>query len=153
MGQGPSQYCDLVMKGGIISGVIYPAAAYELAQKYSFKNIGGTSAGAIAAAVVASAELGRRSGAVGGDFQQKTGFDVVKALSTEVASNGKLLKLFTPDRSTSKIFNVALETLGKRSVAGKIFSAVMGVLLAAYITSAFLFFLGLGSADRNLRTC
>ena len=48
------KYCDLVMKGGITSGVIYPRAVVELARKYHFKNIGGTSAGAIAAAATAT---------------------------------------------------------------------------------------------------
>src|SRR4051794_13522651 len=61
----PTRYCDLVMKGGITSGVVYPLAACELAKGYRFKNIGGTSAGAIAAAATAAAELGRAS-ATGG---------------------------------------------------------------------------------------
>ena len=43
------KFCDLVMKGGITSGVVYPKAIDELAHEYMFKNIGGTSAGAIAA--------------------------------------------------------------------------------------------------------
>jgi hypothetical protein len=47
------------MKGGITSGVVYPLAACELAKAFRFKNIGGTSAGAIAAAATAAAELGR----------------------------------------------------------------------------------------------
>ena len=42
--------CDLAMKGGITSGVIYPQAVLALARRYRFRNIGGTSAGAIAAA-------------------------------------------------------------------------------------------------------
>src|SRR5205807_7291191 len=33
--------CDLVMKGGITSGVVYPAAVIELARKYKFRRIGG----------------------------------------------------------------------------------------------------------------
>jgi len=49
------------MKGGITSGVVYPLAACELAKAFRFKNIGGTSAGAIAAAATAAAELGRES--------------------------------------------------------------------------------------------
>jgi hypothetical protein len=53
---------DIVMKGGITSGVVYPLTACELAQVYRFKNIGGTSAGAIAAAAVAAAEYGRNHG-------------------------------------------------------------------------------------------
>ena len=32
------EYCDLVMKGGITSGVVYPLAVVELARKYHFKN-------------------------------------------------------------------------------------------------------------------
>jgi predicted acylesterase/phospholipase RssA len=144
MGQGPLQYCDLVMKGGITSGVIYPAAAYELAQKYSFKNIGGTSAGAIAAAVVAAAELGRRRGSRASEnVQQKAGFEVVKALSREVASNGKLLKLFTPDPQTAKIFQVFLNVMGRRGVIGKLLVAITGSLFATLLVSSICFCIGL----------
>ena len=50
----PTRFCDLVMKGGITSGVIYPSAVCELARDYNFKNIGGASAGAIAAATTAA---------------------------------------------------------------------------------------------------
>src|SRR5689334_14643000 len=57
----PGKLCDLVMKGGITSGVVYPLAACELSKSFRFKNIGGTSAGAIAAAAAAAAELGRES--------------------------------------------------------------------------------------------
>lgn len=56
------QYCDLVMKGGITSGVVYPLAIVELSRKYLFKNIGGTSAGAVAAVITAAAEYGKRTG-------------------------------------------------------------------------------------------
>ncbi len=51
--------CDLVMKGGITSGVVYPKLIAALADKYRFRNIGGTSAGAIAAGGCAAAEHGR----------------------------------------------------------------------------------------------
>lgn len=47
--------CDLVMKGGITSGVVYPPAVLELATRYRFRSIGGSSAGAIAAALAAAA--------------------------------------------------------------------------------------------------
>ncbi len=58
----PLKYSDVVMKGGITSGVVYPGVVCELAKSYQFKNIGGTSAGAIAAAATAAAELGRSKG-------------------------------------------------------------------------------------------
>ena len=44
------RFCDLVMKGGVTSGIVYPKAISRLAAHYHFKNIGGSSAGAIAAA-------------------------------------------------------------------------------------------------------
>jgi predicted acylesterase/phospholipase RssA len=54
--------CDLVMKGGITSGIVYPLAACELARQYRFRSIGGSSAGAIGAVMVAAAEHGRDAG-------------------------------------------------------------------------------------------
>jgi hypothetical protein len=52
---------DLTMEGGTTSGVVYPLAVCELATNFRFRNVGGASAGAIAAALTASAELGRSS--------------------------------------------------------------------------------------------
>src|SRR5947209_496830 len=51
----PSRQCDLVMKGGITSGVVYPAAVMALKDTFRFRSIGGTSAGAIAAALTGAA--------------------------------------------------------------------------------------------------
>jgi predicted acylesterase/phospholipase RssA len=55
----PEKICDIVLKGGITSGVVYPLALVSLAEKYRFSNIGGTSAGAMAAVAAAAAEYGR----------------------------------------------------------------------------------------------
>ena len=41
--------CDLVMRGGVTSGVVYPSAIQEIAKEFYLVGIGGTSAGAIAA--------------------------------------------------------------------------------------------------------
>ena len=54
--------CDIIMRGGITSGVVYPGVLCELATRYRFRNIGGASAGAIAAGVAAAAEFGRQHG-------------------------------------------------------------------------------------------
>jgi len=56
------RFCDLVMTGGVASGVVYPWAIVELARAYRFRRIGGTSVGAMAAALAAAAEYGRRVG-------------------------------------------------------------------------------------------
>ena len=55
----PDKQCDVVMKGGVASGLVYPYAILELAKTYRFRSIGGTSAGAIAAALTAAAEYSR----------------------------------------------------------------------------------------------
>jgi len=57
-----TQGCDLVMKGGLTSGVIYPNVVCELARTRRIHNLGGSSSGAIAAAAAAAAELGRADG-------------------------------------------------------------------------------------------
>ena len=56
------RFCDLVLTGGVASGVVYPWAIVELARHFRFRNIGGTSVGAMAAALAAAAEYGRRTG-------------------------------------------------------------------------------------------
>ena len=56
------QFCDLVLNGGVASGVVYPWALLELARHYRFKCIGGNSVGAMAAALAAAAEYGRCNG-------------------------------------------------------------------------------------------
>lgn len=55
----PDRECDLVMKGGITSGVVYPGAACRLATGHRFRKVGGASAGAIAAGLTAAAEYAR----------------------------------------------------------------------------------------------
>ena len=61
----PTQTCDLVMKGGVTSGIVYPRLVTRLARRYRFVRIGGSSAGAIAAAFTAAAEYERRERAAG----------------------------------------------------------------------------------------
>jgi hypothetical protein len=96
----PERLCDIVMKGGITSGVVYPSAVCELATAYSFKNIGGASAGAIAAAATAAAEYARRTGnavaAAEGSFAR------LEELPKELATG--LSTLFQPNRSTEPLF-------------------------------------------------
>jgi len=53
--------CDIVMKGGVASGIVYPYAMLRVAQRYRLAGIGGTSAGAIAAALTAAAEYARQA--------------------------------------------------------------------------------------------
>lgn len=100
----PGLECDIVMKGGITSGVVYPGAVAELAEHYRFRAIGGTSAGAIAAALVAAAEY-RRS--VHGDprgFVEVEGLPDLLGERETRRGDLRLLRLFQPDSATAPLF-------------------------------------------------
>src|SRR5438270_12707972 len=109
----PLEYCDLVMKGGITSGVVYPLAITELSRKYLFKNIGGTSAGAIAAVITAAAEYGKRKG-------NSSAYDQLAALPKQLGTNNLLLRLFQPSTAAARVFRVLLAALKAQSTPGRI---------------------------------
>ena len=104
----PQKFCDIVMKGGITSGVAYPLAVCELARNYSFKNIGGASAGAIAAAAAAAAEYSRRTGRAREDG---SGFVGLSKLPTWLSGEGNLARLFQPNPSTKPLFSILNRSL------------------------------------------
>lgn len=111
----PPLECDLVMKGGITSGVIYPKAVCELARTYRLRSVGGASAGAIAAAAAAAAELGRSAG----------GFDQLETLPEDItapspAGGSTLFHLFQPDRATAPLFRAFTAGMGHRGAAAKV---------------------------------
>lgn len=58
----PTSECDIVMKGGVASGLVYARTFTVLSRKYRFRSIAGSSAGAIAAALVSAAEYARQKG-------------------------------------------------------------------------------------------
>ena len=130
---------DMVMKGGITSGVVYPLAVCELARERRFKNLGGSSAGGIAAAFAAVAEHNR----AGNGFHQLA--DVPLELG-EV-----LLKIFQPSPRTRPLFNILLAGLdkdaGPLARIGKIVGAIVAsVRLYFWATVAVVLFLALLAA-------
>ncbi len=112
MSTNPVRYCDIVMKGGITSGVVYPPAVVELSKKFSFRNIGGTSAGAIAAAVTAAAEYGRQHGVDGFARLAKLPADLGAPVSK--GGDSLLLSLFRPQKQTAALFRIVIAGLGKK---------------------------------------
>lgn len=95
----PKESCDLIMKGGITSGVVYPRAIIALATRYRLHSIGGASAGAIAAACAAAAEFGRDRG----------GYEQLDALAGDVSR--RLLSLFQPRPGLRPHFQALLAIL------------------------------------------
>ena len=51
--------CDLILEGGVASGVVHPNVVFELARKHRLNAIGATSAGANAGVLAAAAEYAR----------------------------------------------------------------------------------------------
>ncbi|MGM0384459.1 MAG: hypothetical protein ACQERF_00555 [Actinomycetota bacterium] len=111
----PPLECDLVMKGGITSGVIYPRAVCELARTYRLRSVGGASAGAIAAAAAAAAELGRATG----------GFELLEGLPEDItapspAGGSTLFRLFQPGRATAPLYRALTAGMGHTGLARKL---------------------------------
>jgi hypothetical protein len=101
------KYCDVVMKGGITSGIVYPNAVLTLAKEFRFKSVGGTSAGAIAAAVTAAAALGDRRGRRDPALAQdrpELGFDGMSRVAAQLATQGFIHRLFQPARGARNAF-------------------------------------------------
>ncbi len=109
-------FCDLVLTGGVTSGIVYPLAVLELARRYRFHAIGGSSAGAMAAALAAAAELQRRHGSV-------RGFEVLRRLPEELAApvadgRSRLLSLFQPAPGVRRLFDLFLRLLPAEPAPG-----------------------------------
>jgi hypothetical protein len=113
------------MKGGVTSGIVYPRLASRLAQDFQFKNIGGTSAGAIAAAACAAAEYGRQSGKNPHAFTQLEDLPTELGATTDGLSG--MLRLFQPAPALRRHFGLALSVIGARKKA----SALAGGIAAA----------------------
>lgn len=111
--------CDLVMKGGITSGVVYPLTVAELAKSYRFHGIGGTSVGAVAAAVTAAAEYARDRG----------GFQKLVKIPDDLA--GGLVQKFQPEPKLAVLFDIMLAALKKPSggTAGVLFRILWRAML------------------------
>lgn len=97
------RFCDVVLNGGVASGVVYPWALLELAREYRFKNIGGNSVGAMAAAIAAAAEYGRCNGV-------ENAFEALRRMPTELAvvkgGKTKMLRLFQPSPPLTRLFEL-----------------------------------------------
>lgn len=103
----PLKQCDLIMKGGVTSGVVYPQAILELATQYRFRSVGGTSAGAIAAAAAAAAEYGREKDSnVPG---KPAGFAGLYDLMTQLEAPNFVRDLFQPAPEARSLFDKLLK--------------------------------------------
>jgi predicted acylesterase/phospholipase RssA len=113
--------CDIILKGGLTSGIVYPRALVKLAEQYRFSCIGGTSAGAIAAAAAAAAEYGRRN--------EYDGFARLAKIPGELGQG--LLALFQPTPALKPVYDTFIAVLNAGTA-----SAAMGPPVKAYWPTA-----------------
>ena len=132
----PTLSCDLIMKGGITSGVVYPQAACRLATRYRLKQVGGASAGAIAAALAGVAEHHRQHSLdIDAEPQvnaEPAGFVRLAAIPTDLGVN--LGELFQPVQATRPAHSVLMAAVAPgRSKAFRAAAAVGRLVVAAPI--------------------
>ncbi|MCG2595440.1 patatin-like phospholipase family protein [Ramlibacter sp. XY19] len=118
------RFCDIVMEGGITSGIIYASAVAEMAGHYRFKSIGGSSIGAFAAALTAAAEYRRRQG-YGDGFTKLE--NLPEELAKEEGGRTRLERCFVPQPATRRPFKVFLATLDR---SGPVTCFLFGLLEA-----------------------
>lgn len=107
--------CDVILKGGVTSGIVYPLALCELAKTYQFRRLGGTSSGAIVAAFAAAAECYRQRYGVADHRapaqrracgELRPGFVGLQDFADDVQTGDRLFSVFKPDEATKPIFDV-----------------------------------------------
>lgn len=130
--------CDLVMEGGVTSAVVYAGLLLELHRSYRLRSIGGTSAGAVAAAAGAVAEARRASSGDPGGFVH-----LDKLLhQLEVVLDGRtgLRRLFRPAAPLRPAFEYALLVLRQPWHDGRLRAAAgaLGGLLRWFPAGALL---------------
>ncbi|HYX89742.1 MAG TPA: patatin-like phospholipase family protein [Gaiellaceae bacterium] len=151
----PGRRCDVVMKGGITSGVVYPLGLCRLAERFLLQNIGGTSAGAIAAAAAAAAEYGRR-------HQSGEGYAALESLphwlgeTATGSEDSNLFNLFQPAPQARGLFALLVGAIShpKQTVAFEILMSGLAnwrlrALLGALPGIALFALLFLALADRG----
>jgi hypothetical protein len=143
------------MKGGITSGIVYPTAACELSKVYNFKNIGGTSAGAIAAAVTAAAQYRFNQGDAEG-FVELGKLPEWLGATANGAKFSNLFTLFQPQPETRPIYKLVVAFLsgGRMKMPRVAFTALrnfpVGTLIGAVPGAIFVVLLYLFSGGLPL---
>jgi hypothetical protein len=116
--------CDLVMRGGITSVIVYPKAIAKLAETYKFRCVGGTSAGAIAATATAAGALGVRKG--GTPFKDR--FErIPEKLAEEIDGKTVLLRVFQPAKDLERVFAVLVSGLQRQPFGRKVVSVLLSL--------------------------
>jgi predicted acylesterase/phospholipase RssA len=133
------EYCDVIMKGGTASAIIYPPLLATLAKTFKLRNLAGTSAGSIGAALGAAAEFRRQTSEAKDDM---AGYDLLDQFAQTVNQDGGILSKFEAWPATRPLW-CAFQAISKAKCAcGRVFAfakvvwamglpVALGVLLGA----------------------
>lgn len=106
--------CDIVMEGGVTSGVVYPMFVARLAKRFTLRSIGGASVGAIAAIAAAAAQYKRnrvrQDGSGADDGFYRIGL-LPRRLRETVGTTSRLFSLFQPCADLAPHFRVLVAGL------------------------------------------
>ena len=140
--------CDIVMEGGVTSGVVYPAFVARLAKKFTLRSIGGASVGAVAAIAAAAAQYKRNrvrlEGSGSDDGFYKMGL-LPRRLRESVGATTRLLSLFQPCAELAPHFRVIVAGLNagiKPKVLLRVALALLKNFPAGALLGASLWLLG-----------
>lgn len=127
--------CDVIMEGGVTSGVVFPTFIARLSTRFDFRCIGGTSVGAVAASAAAAAQFWRNACKAGGDASaSELGFDRLAGLPDELRTprkNGKstLYSLFQPCTALRRHFAVLSSVLNRENLMARVASGIGSAIL------------------------
>src|SRR5471030_289100 len=122
----PSE-CDIVMEGGVTSGVVYPTFVAGLARRFTLRSIGGTSVGAVAAIAAAAAQFRRNSSGAADGFEQMA--QIPLQLQEEIAGRSRLFSLFQPCLDLNRHFGVIAFSLNRKNKAIAFVCASVALIL------------------------
>ncbi|MBI5831737.1 MAG: patatin-like phospholipase family protein [Armatimonadetes bacterium] len=104
------RYCDVIMKGGTASAIVYPPLLATLAGRHApfeLRNLAGTSAGSIGAVLGAAAEYRRQQAKQQGKTdpaELSAGFDILDDFATLAAADGGILPRFEPTAAAAPLW-------------------------------------------------
>ncbi|MES2318485.1 MAG: hypothetical protein V4631_13435 [Pseudomonadota bacterium] len=132
-GLQPSE-CDIVMEGGITSGVVYPSFIARLSKQFKFRSIGGASVGAVAAVAAAAAQWRRNrdsasqpAGPAYDPFAELAKLGKWLAKTHEGKSN--LFALFQPCADLERHFACLVTSLNAPGPGGTLWRFVLAVAM------------------------
>jgi predicted acylesterase/phospholipase RssA len=123
----PRDECDLILKGGLASGVVYAEAVPMVARTHVLRSIGGASAGAVGAVFAAACEYARaRAGTM-------AAFDALEHQGCELERDPRrLTAVFRPTTAWRRLlFWALLHPAGRVASALAMMSAFVTVLVLA----------------------